>query len=98
MSEDSVAEEKLIQLKDRDENLLYPKITLDSIDNGIIGKEKLNDEVKQKIDGIVITLNYSGRPREYEVGESSLSSSSAIVLNTLQSLKIIKFSSFSFLF
>lgn len=78
MSEDSVAEEKLIQLKDRDENLLYPKITLDSIDNGIIGKEKLDDEVKQKIDGIVITLNYSGHPGEYEVGESSLSSSSAI--------------------
>lgn len=78
MSEDSVTEEKLIQLKDRDENLLYPKITLDSIDNGIIGKEKLDDEVKQKIDGIVITLNYSGHPGEYEVGESSLSSSSAI--------------------
>lgn len=78
MSENSVAEKKLIQLKDRNENLLYPKIALNSIDNGIIGKEKLNDEVKQKIDGIVITLNYSGHPMKYEVGESSLSSSSVI--------------------
>ena len=39
-------------------------------------KVQLDDEVKQKIDGIVITLNYSGRPGEYEVGESSLSSPS----------------------
>ena len=67
---------KLIQLKAANSNPLYPKILPDSIYNGSIGKEKLDDEVKQKIDGIVITLNYSGRPGEYEVGESSLSSPS----------------------
>lgn len=78
MSEDSGVENKLIQLKDKDENLLYPKIVSDCITNGSISKEKLDDEVKQKIDGIVITLNYSGHPGEYEVGESSLSSPSAI--------------------
>lgn len=71
-------EKNIIQLKDKNNVKLYPKIALDSIDDGSIGKEKLNDEVKQKIDGIVITLNYSGHPGEYEVGESSLSSSSAI--------------------
>lgn len=75
MSEDSVAEKKLIQLKDRDENLLYPKIAPDSIDDGSIGKEKLDGVVKQKIDGIVINLNYGGHPGEYEVGEPSLNSS-----------------------
>ena len=67
---------KLIQLKDANSNPLYPKILPDSIYNGTIDKEKLDDEVKQKIDGIVITLNYSGRPGEYEVDESSLSSPS----------------------
>nr|DAI59096.1 MAG TPA: hypothetical protein [Crassvirales sp.] len=71
-------EEKIIQLKNNDNVKLFPKIALDSIDDGSISKEKLDDEVKQKIDGIVITLNYSGHPGEYEIGESSLSSSSAI--------------------
>lgn len=71
-------EKNIIQLKDKNNVKLYPKIALDSIDDGSISKEKLDDEVKQKIDGIVITLNYSGHPGEYEVGESSLSSSSAI--------------------
>lgn len=73
-----VQEKNIIQLKDKNNVKLYPKIALDSIDDGSISKEKLDDKVKQKIDGIVITLNYSGHPGEYEVGESSLSSSSAI--------------------
>ena len=67
---------KLIQLKDANANPLYPKILSESIPNGSVTKVQLDDEVKQKIDGIVITLNYSGRPGEYEVGESSLSSPS----------------------
>ena len=67
---------KLIQLKDANSNPLYPKILSESIPNGSVTKVQLDDEVKQKIDGIVITLNYSGRPGEYEVGESSLSSPS----------------------
>lgn len=70
---------KIIQLKDKNDVKLWPTIQSGSIPDGIIGKEKLDDEVKQKIDGIVITLNYGGHPGEYEVGESSLSSSSAIV-------------------
>lgn len=75
MSEERGVKSKLIQLKGRDENLLYPKITSDCITNGSIGKDKLNDVLKQKIDGIVINLNYSGQPGEYEVGEPSLGSS-----------------------
>ena len=67
---------KLIQLKDANSNPLYLKILSESIPNGSVTKVQLDDEVKQKIDGIVITLNYSGRPGEYEVGESSLSSPS----------------------
>ena len=67
---------KLIQLKDANGNPLYPKVLGKSIPDGSVTKEQLDDEVKQKIDGIVITLNYSGRPGEYEVGESSLSSPS----------------------
>lgn len=37
-------------------------VTTSKIADGSISKEKLDDVVKQKIDGIVITLNYSGRP------------------------------------
>ena len=70
------SKETIIQLKNKDNIKLYPKIASDSIYDGSIGKEKLDDEVTQKIDGIVITLNYSGHPGEYEVGESSLNSSS----------------------
>ena len=72
--ETNVVINKLIQLKDANSNPLYPKILSESIPNGSVTKAQLDDEVKQKIDGIVITLNYSGRPGEYEVGESSLSS------------------------
>ena len=72
----NIVTNKIIQLKDSDSNPLYPKVLSESIPDGSIGKEKLDNEVKQKIDGIVITLNYSGHPGEYEVGESSLSSSS----------------------
>lgn len=68
---------KIIQLKDKNDVKLWPTIQSDSIPDGIIGKEKLDDGVKQKIDGIVITLNY-GDSGEIVVGESSLSSSSAI--------------------
>ena len=67
---------KLIQLKDANGNLVYPKILGQSIPNRSVTKVQLDDEVKQKIDGIVITLNYSGHPGEYEVDESPLSSSS----------------------
>ena len=67
---------KLIQLKDANGNPLYPKVISESIPNESVTKVQLDDEVQQKIDGIVITLNYSGRPGEYEVGESSLSSPS----------------------
>ena len=74
--ETNVVTNKLIQLKDANGNPLYPKILSESIPNGSVTKVQLDDEVKQKIDGIVITLNYSGRPGEYEVGESSLSSPS----------------------
>ena len=72
----NIVTNKLIQLKDADGNPLYPKVLGESIPDGSISKEKLDDEVKQKIDGIVITLNYSGHPGQYEIGESSLSSSS----------------------
>lgn len=65
---------KLIQLKDTNGNPLYPKVLSKSIPDGSVTKAQLDDEVKQKIDGIVITLNYSGHPGEYEIGESSLSS------------------------
>lgn len=81
--------EKNVILKNSIGDVLYPKIadnsittnkivdkavTTSKIADGSISKEKLDDGVKQKIDGIVITLNYSGLPGEYEVGESSLSS------------------------
>ena len=81
--------EKNVILKNSIGDVLYPKIadnsvttnkivdkavTTSKIADGSISKEKLDDGVKQKIDGIVITLNYSGHPGEYEVGESSLSS------------------------
>lgn len=68
-------EEKIIQLKNKDNKKLYPKIISASIDDGSIGKEKLGDIVRQKINGIVINLIYSGHPGEYEVGEPSLNSS-----------------------
>ena len=74
--ETNVVTNNPIQLKDANSNPLYPKILSESIPNGSVTKVQLDDEVKQKIDGIVITLNYSGRPGEYEVGESSLSSPS----------------------
>ena len=74
--ETNVVTNKLIQLKDANSNPLYPKILSESIPNGSVTKVQLDDQVKQKIDGIVITLNYSGHPGEYEVGESSLSSPS----------------------
>ena len=74
--ETNVVTNKPIQLKDANSNPLYPKILSESIPNGSVTKVQLDDEVQQKIDGIVITLNYSGRPGEYEVGESSLSSPS----------------------
>ena len=70
----NIVTNKLIQLKDANGNLVYPKVLGESIPNGSVTKVQLDDEVKQKIDGFVITLNYSGRPGEYEVGESSLSS------------------------
>lgn len=81
--------EKNVILKNSIGDVLYPKIAYNSVTvdkivdkavttskiaDGSISKEKLDDVVKQKIDGIVITLNYSGRPGEYELGESSLSS------------------------
>ena len=81
--------EKNVILKNSIGDVLYPKIadnsvttnkivdkavTTSKIADGSISKEKLDDGVKQKIDGIVITLNYSGHPGEYEVSESSLSS------------------------
>lgn len=54
--------EKIIQLKNKDNVKLYPKIALDSIDNGSIGKEKLDPEVlSSKADkGIMIDIVDTG--------------------------------------
>lgn len=54
--------EKIIQLKNKDNVKLYPKIALDSIDDGSIGKEKLDPEVlSSKADkGIMIDIVDTG--------------------------------------
>lgn len=55
-------EEKIIQLKDKNNVKLYPKIAPDSIDDGSIGKEKLDPEVlSSKADkGIMIDIVDTG--------------------------------------
>lgn len=53
-------EGKIIQLKDKDNVKLYPKITQDSIDDGSIGKEKLAETAKAIVIPISATDENSG--------------------------------------